>query len=250
MISTRLRPRPEANEPAKTTGADALGTAYAYLQIWIGIIAFTVPIVLVLGNWALVGSWEDSLQGSISAYYYTQMHAWFIGTQFALGVFLLSYNYKALDKFKLDNRVSSVACVLMIIVALIPTVQPGKDTTFGSVFHLASAGTVFVILAWFALRRFTLSDGKVTRYKLTRNKIYRVCGWIIAASLLILLVFLPLPDSWKTWHPTLVFESVMIFAFGFSWLIKGGFRGWFADKPDPTSASAAEAISPAPPGTG
>ena len=230
----RLRPGSDAIEGTPSgAAADALGVAYAYLQIWIGIIAFTVPIVLVLGNWALVGSWEDSLQGSISAYYYTQMHAWFIGTQFALGVFFLSYNYKALDRFKWDNRVSSVACVLMIIVALIPTVEPGKDTTFGSVLHLVSAGTVFLLLGWFAFFRFTMSVGttKPARHtrKYTRNVVYRVCGVIIGASLLLLIVFLALPDSWKTWHPTLVFESVMIFAFGTSWLVKGGFLGILAD---------------------
>ena len=223
----RLRPSPDPIAAPLTPDAEeALGAAYDYLRIWIGLVAFTLPLVLVLGNWALGGT----VQGSISAYYYTKMHAWFIGSQFVLGVFFLSYNYRPLARYELDNVASDVACVAMIFVAVIPTVQPEGESSFGSVLHLVSAAIVFALLAWFAAFRFTLSSGEPTGRKRTRNTLFRVCGAVILVSLLGAALFsFVLGDAGKDWHSTLVFESIAIFAFGASWLVKGGFLGILAD---------------------
>jgi hypothetical protein len=222
----RLRPGPDPIAgPLTEEAEDTLRNAYEYLQIWIGLIAFTLPIVLVLGNWALGGS----LQGSISAYYYTEVHAWFIGSQFALGVFFLSYNYRPLDRYGWDNVASNVACVAMIVVALIPTVEPGGDSSFGSVFHLVAAAIVFALLAWFAYFRFTMSGAGMTDRKRARNVLYRACGVIILVALLAAALFSFALDG-TSWHSTLVFETIAIFAFGASWLVKGGFLGILADR--------------------
>jgi hypothetical protein len=224
----RLRPRPDPIEtPLGKEGEAALSAAYAYLQIWIGLVAFTMPIVLVLGNWALGGS----TQGSISAYYYTKVGAWFIGSQFVLGVFFLSYNYRPLPRYGWDNILSNVACVAMIIVAVIPTVQPGTEGSFGSIFHLIAAGLVFVLLAYFAFFRFTMTKAgePITAKKRQRNVVYRVCGGIIAVAIVLLLVVVAV-DEPKSWHAVLVLESIAIFAFGVSWLVKGGFLGILADR--------------------
>jgi hypothetical protein len=225
----RLRPRPDAIEaPLGHAAEDALSAAYAYLQIWIGLVAFTMPIVLVLGNWALGGS----TQGSISAYYYTKVGAWFIGSQFVLGVFFLSYNYRPLPRYKWDNIWSNVACVAMIIVAVIPTKQPGTEGSFGSTCHLVAAGLVFVLLAYFAFFRFTMSKegATITSKKRQRNVLYRVCGGIIAVAIVLLLLGAVAIDEPKSWHAVLVLESIAIFAFGVSWLVKGGFLGILADR--------------------
>ena len=225
----RLRPHSDALEgPLGAEAADTLGAAYAYLQIWTGLIAFTLPIVLVVGNTALGGV----TPGSIDAYYYTQMHAWFIGSQFVLGVFFLSYNYKPLARYTWDNYMSNVAAVGMVIVAVVPTKLAGP-TTFGSVLHLLAAGTVFGLLFWFAFFRFTMSTegDEITPRKRARNVLFKVCGAGIAGSMLVLLVIWITVGVKLDWHPLLVFESIAIFAFGVSWLVKGGFLGILADTP-------------------
>lgn len=224
----RLRPpTPELQGDLSPDSEAALGAAYAYLQVWTGLIAITLPFVLYIGNKLLDGE----TPGSISAFYYTQMHAWFIGAQFVLGVFFLSYNYRPLDRYTWDNRMSNVACVAMLIVALLPTKQAGTDSSLGSVVHLVAAATVFLLLAWFAYFRFTMTGtGSVmTPRKRLRNTVYRVCGVVIAASMVILLVIWVTIGVDRDWHPLLVFESIAIVAFGASWLLKGGFLGILAD---------------------
>ena len=231
-MAMRLRPgTPELEGPLSDDTEATLGAAYAYLQIWTGLIAFTLPIVLVLGNLVLGGT----TPGSISAYYYTEMRAWFIGAQFVLGVFFLSYNYRPLDRYTWDNRMSNVACVAMLVVALVPTKQVGP-TTVGSVLHLVAAGTVFVLLAWFAFFRFTMSKegAELTDRKRRRNVVFTVCGAAIALSMVVLLAIWVTVGVDHDWRPLLVFESIAIFAFGVSWLVKGGFLGILADPPSPS----------------
>jgi hypothetical protein len=95
----------------------ALADAYRYLQKAVGLIAITLPFVLLIGN--LLDGGE--LKGSISSYYYTNMGGWFVGSLFALGVFFLSYNYRALPDYQLDNLLSNAASAMAVGVALFPT---------------------------------------------------------------------------------------------------------------------------------
>jgi hypothetical protein len=212
-------------------GYEELAAAYSYLQKAVGLIAVTLPVV-VIGGGGLSGG---GLQDSISAYYYTHLGNYFVGSLFALGVFFLSYQYRAMPGFSRDNHLSTFASVMAIGVALCPTtLHPGTATggeRFVGTMHLVFAGTLFVLLAVFSLFLFTKTDPRLamTRQKEQRNRVYRISGWTIVAAL----VAVPttkvahVPDSW---HTFLWLESIMVVAFGVSWLIKGEFLHILADK--------------------
>src|SRR5262245_55676940 len=97
---------------------DALRAAYIFLQKLVGGIAVALPPVLIIGGLVLG---KQSLESSLSAYYYTPMGDVFVGALCALGVFLLSYQHHATPDYQLDNYLSYGASAAAIGVALVPT---------------------------------------------------------------------------------------------------------------------------------
>jgi hypothetical protein len=225
-------PNPEAKDEllhqAQALAAhSALADAYAYLQKAVGLIAVTLPFVVAIGN-PLTGG--HGMEGSISAYYYTHMGNYFVGALFALGVFFMSYNYRPLPDYRIDNYLSNVASVMAVGVALFPTASDAGAASGGAktvaVLHLVCAGVLFVLLAVFSLFLFTRTDAgaAVAPAKRRRNALYRACGVIIVAAL----VAVAAAEILKI-HVLFWLESVMVVAFGISWLVKGGFLGLLAD---------------------
>src|SRR4051812_42468041 len=113
-------------EAQELAGDSALAAAYTHLQQIIGVIAVALPFVLVIGNRLLSG---DELETSISAYYHTSMGDVFVGALAALAVFFLSYNYKPLPGFNLDNKLSTLATVAALGVAFFPTTSDASVAT-------------------------------------------------------------------------------------------------------------------------
>jgi hypothetical protein len=208
----------------------ALAAAYTHLQQIVGVIAVLLPFVLVLGNRILSG---DELETSISAYYHTRMGDVFVGALCALAVFFLSYNYKPLPGFNLDNKLSSLAAIVAFGVAFFPTTSDASTATqseqvVGRV-HLACAFVLFSLLAVFALYLFPKTGGApMTPAKQRRNVVYRTCGGIIIGAIVLvgLSNLVNPPDSW---HSFFWLETICVVAFGVSWLVKGGFLGILAD---------------------
>jgi hypothetical protein len=56
-----------------------------------------------------------------------------------------------------------------------------------------------------------------------RNRVYRVCGWLMLACVAGIAVFkLTLSDAWVRDHRVVFWlETIAITAFGVSWLVKG-----------------------------
>jgi hypothetical protein len=213
-------------------GNSALAAAYTHLQQIVGVMAILLPFVLFFGNWALTG---NELESSISAYYHTPMGDVFVGVLWALAVFFLSYNYKPLPGFNLDNKLSTLASVAAVCVAVFPTtsdasVASRSEQNIGIV-HVVSAGVLFTLLAVFALFLFPKSGGAMTPEKRRRNVLYRTCGAVMAIAILLMFPSQLSPDSW---HLFLWLETISVLAFGISWLVKGGFLGILAD-PKPVS---------------
>jgi hypothetical protein len=220
-------------EAQRLAGQSALADAYRYLQKAVGLIALTLPFVVAIGHLATGG---DGLKGSISSYYYTHMGNWFVGSLFALGVFFLSYNHKPLPQYELDNVLSNIAGVMAVGVALLPTARDADSATGGvrlvSTLHLVCAGVLFVLLAVFSLFLFTRTGDPqhMSDAKRRRNVVYRVCGGIIVAALVLIAIsYLAKPP--RSWHTLFWLESVAVVAFGVSWLVKGEFLGLLADPP-------------------
>jgi len=199
------------------------------MQQVVGLIAVTLPFVLIVGNRLFGGN----LQGSISAYYYTRMSGYFVGSLFALGVFFLSYQHRPLPGFEWDNRLANVASVMAIGVALFPTTSNAATASSGAraigVVHLVCAAALFTLLGVFSLVLFTKSsETTMTVRKRERNLVYRVCGALIFTALG-LVVVTEIADVPSGWHTFLWLETTMVVAFGLSWLIKGGFLHLLAD---------------------
>jgi Protein of unknown function (DUF998) len=215
-------------------GESALAAAYTLLQKIVGVIAVLLPFVLVIGNKALTG---DELESSISAYYHTPMGAVFVGVLWALAVFFASYNYKPLPGFNLDNKLSWAAGIAAVGVALFPTtsVAPSQSEQVVGRVHLTFAGLLFALLAVFALFLFPRSSGAMTPEKRRRNALYRTCGGVMVAAMLLMFPSNLAPDSL---HAFFWLETICVVMFGISWLVKGGFWGILADKkPAPAPAA-------------
>jgi hypothetical protein len=226
---------------------EALSEAYRHLRIAIGLLALSLPFAVVIGKGLLDRSWV--LQGSISSYYYTHSRNYFVGALCALAVFFLSYEYRHVHEFRADNYLSNLASIAALGVAFLPTTRGDSSPTAAEkavgVFHYLSAASLFGILAVFCLFLFTRSQGQKTPGKVLRNRVYRICGGVIVGCLILCGIALwQAPDSWRAlfW-----LESVMVWAFAVSWLVKGEFRGILADKP---SADGAGQRDPLPGGRG
>jgi hypothetical protein len=207
---------------------NALVRSYLFLRRAIGVLGFALPIVVIVGKEILQGG---GLLGSLSGYYYSDMRNVFVGILCAIGVFLISYRGYG----RVDDVAADVAAVAGIGVALFPTSPSSPTATEHAigVAHLVFAAVFFLTLAFFCLFLFTKSDGSVaTPRKKARNVIYRVCGVVMLASLvLIVLVGLFFNTATASLHPTVWLESLAIFAFALAWLVKG--ETLLADVPQP-----------------
>ncbi len=253
MRAVDAEPATLRNPPEVLVGADA---RYTYLQKLIGAVAVAFPILVVL-----VGQWLDdgsSWRTSISAYYYSRTGNVFVGILCALAIFFFSYEYPSRKGFRLDRRLSIGAGLTAIGVALFPTPSNGAAATGGADvvgwIHAVSAATLFGLLATLSLWFFTKSDkiviGPTTweqvgmlvwtparfrtplpTHKRRRNVAFRTCGRLIFLSIAVMGA--ATAAQWEG-HLFLAFECIAVFAFAFSWLIKGDALPWFRDPPTAT----------------
>jgi hypothetical protein len=215
----KVAPRP--TEPA----ADPYVRCYLKLRLIIGILGLAVPAVLIIVEPLLFDGWPYP-RGSLSAYYYSGMREVFVGALCAIGVFLITY--KVSDRTR-ENRLSTLAGVAVILVALFPTGKPYAKLTstplqdwMGEVWveriHFASAavfiGSLAVISSYFARRR--AEDTRPGRERSLR--FHWACCVIIVAALALAAVhgIFGWPDK-----GILIAEVAAVMAFGASWLKKG-----------------------------
>ena len=206
-----------------------LVVSYLMLRKAIGCLGMGLPILLAIGGLII---FRTGIQATISDYYYTGMGDVFVGTLFAMGVFLFSYKGYG----RKDNRAGNIAAVCVIGTALFPTTpnDPTGLAAFIGTVHIVFATAYFVTLAYFSLVLFTKSDPTQppTQRKLQRNRVYRVCGYLIVWSLIAIALLALLPDGLTNFlegaNPVFWLESVMVIAFGVSWFVKG--EGILEDK--------------------
>ena len=193
---------------------------------WLGVL---LPFSLILGS-----VWFGQCQGvqpSISHYYFTNMREIFVGVLCAVGLFLFSYRGYS----RLDNVSANMAGLFSFGVALFPTdMIPGHpcqqpnlsfiDIGFHSTIHFACASLFFLTLAFMSIVLFTKSTHETkdqTPQKRNRNVIYKVCGYAMIFSIVLIGLYLFAMNGDSENQLVFWFETLALLSFGLSWLTKG-----------------------------
>ncbi len=192
-----------------------------------------LPVVLI------VGGLRDfqRIEPSISDFYHTTYRDIFVGTLFAIGVFLLTYRGHPRSQdgsdWVSDDWLGTTAGTAAFGVALFPNESPTQQIAtmtqsvvgigVSPVFHYVSALVFFTCLAGFCLSKFVRTD------TVGRRPIYRFCGYVIVLMLIgIAAASCAKISGAEPYYSFVVqnnlvfwFEAVGIWAFGLSWLVKG-----------------------------
>ena len=200
--------------------------SYMTLRKILGLLGVSLVPVMIIGSVAI--DHLNTVEVSVSAYYYTSMRNGLVGILCGMSLFLLSYH----GNERIDSIASKLAGVFALGIAFFPTSPTGEKDDLVSIIHYVTSGIYFAILSYMSVFLFTRSRGYKTHEKKKRNRVYRICGIIMAASA----ICIPL-DGIKGVHdqivflkPTLILETIALTSFGISWLIKGEFL--LADKED------------------
>jgi len=222
---------------------------YLTLRRALGWMGIALPFALIAGSFAWNGG---HIETSISNYFYTSLRDVFVVTLCAVALFL--FTYRGYDQK--DRRVTNIAGAFGLITAFVstnfkcdivlpacqltndaicPAALPGSDAyhiipvphaEYIGYIHLGCAAVFFLSLAYMSYFQFTKTDEPKTQQKRKRNAVYKACGLIILICILLLFPCFIVPQLKEFYDAhKLIFwaESVSLWAFGISWLIKGEF---------------------------
>ena len=197
---------------------DNLIISYLTLRKVIGILGVALAGLCVAGG-ILFGT--GAVEGSISAYYLTNMRDLFVAVLAVAGAFLLTYT----GYDRTDNILASTAGIAAIGVAIFPMayVAPGNIFGFGmplvGILHYISAAVFFTVLAYISYFQFTKGNSD-TNAKRKRNMVYKVSGIVMFGFLVLVALEALLPID-GGYYFILIAEAFMLLAFGASWFVKG-----------------------------
>jgi hypothetical protein len=197
--------------------------SYLRIRTSLGILGIILPIVVILLGLLKEQSTPDWYY-SISASFYTNAGTVFTGLMVAVGLFLMCYQgYNLLDRI-----INIFSGIFAVCIAFFPMAHPLYTSTgifnlpinVSEILHVASAGLFFILLGYNIIFLFTKSGDKITDKKIVRNRIYTICGGAIWAVIALEIVFTV--TGFNSKYPvTMINEAVMLWCFGFAWLIKG-----------------------------
>ncbi len=197
----------------------------------LGFLGLAFPLLLFIGGMLA----ESTLPPSISDYYHSTLRDIYVGTLFAIGVFLVSYRGHPRQPGDVlsDNITATLGGVGAFGLALFPNrllegfhpnvSQLALGEAYSQIGHFASALLFLGAMAWLCLGRFARTA------KPARRRIYRFCGYVIVFFGLAATVASVLraagPDAARQWILSTGFifwcEAMGIWAFGLAWLTKG-----------------------------
>lgn len=206
--------------------------SFKTMRRMIGILGIALPVLLFV--WSVCISNNHFLLDSISSYYHTYRRDWLVGILCAVSLFLFAYH----GYDNLDFVVFKIAAISALGVAFFPAfikspINPdvhiaGNATALTNAVHYVSASIFFITLACVSLFLFTKTGGDpeqqhCTKRKVIRNRLYIVCGLLIFASIIFMAILMLLPpdNGIFAFEPAFWAETVALFAFGTSWLVKG-----------------------------
>ena len=191
--------------------------SYLTLRKLLGGLGCLLPVILVVG--AAISPDTEAFQPSISHYYHTPVRDIFVCILTSFGLFL--FTYKGYEPK--DNWSSNLAGVCALSVAFFPT-SLGECEELTCRIHFISAALFFLLLSYIAYFLFTKSDkdeASRTQEKRIKNSIYRICALTMVGCIILLALYFFLFE--EQWPATTAFwlETIALWAFGISWLVKG-----------------------------
>ena len=196
--------------------------SYLTLRKLFGILGVLLPFVMVLGGFIF---FQETVQKSISSYYYTGMRDVFVGILCAMGVFLISYHGYG----RVDSIAGKLGGLFALGIAFFPTTPEAHASSTARIIgmvHYASAALFFLTIAYFSLFLFTKTnpEKEPTLRKKQRNMVYRISGWTILVCLALIAINGFSGDGSvipEEFHPVFWLETIANLAFGISWIVKG-----------------------------
>lgn len=231
--------------------------AYHKIRLSIGFIGIFLPFALWIGNTFINTSnilnntnWieftgqykpQANLKFSISHFYYSTVGEIFTGSLSAVALFLICYRGYPRPKYGKycfipgDNFMANMAALFALLVVIFPTSSEQISDNMRSYvssenagyIHYAAASLFFLTLAIFSFVNFRRSKRPEDFGKMKSHPIYKYCGIVMLSCMFILLLIFILDNknidvSWsETYNITFWFETIMLLAFGISWVVKG-----------------------------
>jgi hypothetical protein len=165
---------------------------------------------------------------SISAYYHTDARGIFVGALFAAGLFLLFYRG---EPDNLQDRILAIPWGLSAaFIGLVP-MNPCGDEELAKMkdspcvppghehLHAIPVVVFFAITIYMTLFRFPKTTEAITPAKRHRNKVYKICAYIMLACVAAI-GYNAITDN-QSGIGIFFFEAIAIAAFSVSWLVKG-----------------------------
>ena len=195
----------------------------------LGLLGLAFPFLLLIGGWLE----SARIQPSISDYYHTTLRDIFVGTLFAIGIFLVSYKGHSRQNGERlsDNLAATIAGIGAFGLAVFPNqLVPGNRNIFEFYLGEYAKWGHFLAAVLFLGAMAYLSLGKFARTaNPARRRVYVACGWAIlvfgggATLFSILRAWTGLGLGPAIEGSGVIFwcEALGIWAFGISWLVKG-----------------------------
>lgn len=201
---------------------DPIIISYLGLRRIVGSIGFGLPIALLVSSLAI-----GDICPSISQFYYSFMRDVFVGSMCIIGLFLLSYGgYKKEEDERISDRTLGIITgVAAIGLALFPTTGQGLqcsvnpiDSELVGYLHLGFALVFLSGIGTFSYFKFSRTkSGPVKTFK-TLGVVIFVCIGVLGVGKILIMLNVAVEPVWD-W--TFWFESIAVWCFGASWLIKG-----------------------------
>ena len=231
--------------------------SYHKIRRSVGIIGMLLPFSLWLFNtiinesnvlnnpfWIIFDepySPKDNLKDSISHFYYSTVGEVFTGALCAVSLFLFCYRgYKKPSSGKYhfipgDNFMANFAGLMALLVVIFPTSSAAVEDNLrafvssknASYIHYVAASLFFISLSIISFVNFRRTENPNEFGQMKAHHIYKKCGIIMMSCLSALLLIFVLEKckcdvSWtETYNVTYWLETLMLLAFGFSWVAKG-----------------------------
>ena len=185
-------------------------------RLVLGVICGLLPICCVL--FGLIGAKDAPLETmwwhSISATYFCNSQVWMIGSLVLASFFFATYRGYDIG----DRVLTLISSISSICIVIFPCGNAVFDrcglfmlpTRISGTVHNISAAILFISFAVMILTQFTKGQNK------QRNRIYYICGAVIALAMVSQVVTTILNISWMT----IVNEFFMLEAFAVAWVVK------------------------------